>query len=286
MLDAVVMEDDSSAGGSARASRAVNDMGRLRSAILMELFQHPASLVPWAGSILGGVWSVALGPSPASLATVVGGVAVGTAALFYNLLFRGAAIRDGILAKWEADAERAEHTERATLARQMLKLQDADDIREAFAQFETWRNEAQRALDDPGISRILRSHFAPIIAENDESAMNLFQRLVALQQRLTNLLKAGSRRDPQFAQKIAHLRENRQRMLAHLAEVAVAMQRAAAELPAYGEREVDESARALRQLDESLEVARRAYDSLREETRTPSGLYQVRGAGPASKVVS
>lgn len=270
----------------ALATRAANDMGRLRSAILIELFQHPASLLPWAASMLAGVWSVAVSASQASLATVVGGAAVGTAALFYNLMFRGAAIRDGILAKWEAEAERAEHTERAALRRALLALQDADDIRTAFELYETWRGEAQRALDDPAVSRILHSHFAPIIAENDESAMNLFQRLVALQQRLTNLLAAGARRDSQFAQKIGHLRENRQRILAHLAEVTAALQRAAAEVPAYGAREVDESARALRQLDESLEVARRAYDNLREETRSPSGLYRVRGSGAGGAKVA
>ena len=211
-------------------ARAIDDLGRLRSAILVELFQHPASLLPWASSLLAGVWSVAMGPSPASLGAVVGGMALGTAALFYNLLFRGAAIRDGVLAKWEAETERAEHTERVQLARELLKLQDADDIRAAFDQYSAWRDEALRALADPNISRILHSHFAPIIDENDESAMNLFQRLVVLQQRLTNLLAAGARRDPQFAQKIGHLRENRQRILAHLAEVAQAMQRAAAEI--------------------------------------------------------
>lgn len=261
-------------------ARAVNDLGRLRSAILVELFQHPASLLPWAASMLAGVWSVAVAPSPASLGTMVGGLAVGTAALFYNLMFRGAAIRDGVLAKWEAEAERAELTERVSLRREMGKLQDADDIRGAFELYEQWRAEAQRALDDPALSRILHSHFAPIIEENDESAMNLFERLVVLQQRLTNLLGATARRDSQYAQKIGHLRENRQRILAHLAEVTAALQRAAAEIPAYGAREVDESERALRQLDESLEVARRAYENLREETRTPSGLYAVRGAAP------
>ncbi|MEQ8820097.1 MAG: hypothetical protein RLY93_07605 [Sumerlaeia bacterium] len=246
---------------------ASDKSAKLRNAILLEVAEHPISLIPLGVGLLAGVWALTVDPSPLSLQILAGGLGVSVLGGLYNLALRGPMFRDRVLHRWEKQAEEKEDLTKRQLREAIEAAGGSKDILELFDQIEVLYDEVAEVLESDLVAPVKRAHFQPMVEENYAEAIALFNRLAFLQERLSNLIE-GSRgaKVVAYEHKIAHLRNNRKKMMGHLRRLAEAMEKVSIEVPDLADRELASAERNLRELEESLDVARRAYEDLHRET--------------------
>ena len=107
-------------------------------AVLKDTVQHPLTILPAAGSALGGLYMGLFGPGPASLAVAFGGAVVAAGAWVYNYFIRGEALAEARVAKLRRQREQYRHEQVATLEAEWSKaglaegVQQARELREAY----------------------------------------------------------------------------------------------------------------------------------------------------------
>jgi hypothetical protein len=249
------------------------DLSQLRTQILAEIAQHPLTLLPFGTAILGAAWTFAFNPQPASVIAMVGGAALAVVGATYNLMFNGSVIRDRILAKWEREADEEENLTKQELRHELLRTRGTDDILRLYDRMEGIMEDSRQALQGATVSEIKRLQFQPIIDQNVDSAITLFNRLAYLQKRLSNLLNSTGQHDAEFSRKLAELRGQRQKMIDHVTQTMEALEKLNAELPQLGDEELETAQRNLGQLRDSLDLARTAYQRLKDEIRPISGIH-------------
>lgn len=249
------------------------DLNLLRKEILSEILQHPYTSLPLAVSIISGAWAALVAPSAITLMAAVAGAGAAILGAAYNLIFRGAEIRDGILADWEREAEEEEDMTAQALIDSIVAAGHSDDILDLYDEIDILVREARDILKHPSVSEVMRTHFLPIIEENWNSAIAVFNKLAFLQQRLTNLEEARHDNPNAFHQRIHTMRENRMRLMTHLRDLAAALEKMTIEIPQYAADHVDYAERQLRQLEDSLEATRKAHQKLSADARPPSSDY-------------
>ncbi len=255
------------------------NLSQLRTAILLEIAQHPLTLFPLGASFLGAVWTFAFDPSLYSVGAITAGLALSLIGATYNLLFNGPGIRDRILSKWEREADEEENLTKLELRRELLNTPGTNDIVAIHDDLELMYREVTVALGQEGISEVQRAHFLPLVEQNYENATTLFNRLAYLQKRLSNLLDSAAERDAAFQRKIAELRDQRGKMIGHLRQIIAGMERVGVEVPKLADVEIERTARDLEELERSLEIARTAYQKLRDETRPASDVHRAASTG-------
>ncbi len=253
------------------------DVSALRKQIILEILQHPLTSFPFAMACISAAWAGLVNPTPPAIIGAIAGTGIALLGGIWTLMFRGPVIRDAILHKWEKEAQREEDLTHQELRESLVKAGGSDDIVQLFDEIEGLYDDALHALDHEEISTTMKAHFLPIIEENHNSAIAIFNKLAFTQQRLTNLLASIENNNTKHSHRIRKMRENRLKMVSHLRRLSDVLEKIPTEIPKVGDSEIDLAEEKLSTLENSLEMARRAREQVEEELRSPSGAYKLHG---------
>lgn len=229
------------------------------------LLRHPLTLYPllFAGLCLVFL-PVLRGMGPA---LIVFGVLASIFGLIYNLLaIEDEAPRrrgDGPLES--SGPESAGRLQGPGLRRALEKAGHSEDLLELHDRYELIGHEVRSALNREGVSEVVRDLFFPAIRQNDQTAIALFNSLVYTQEHLSRLIDTGAKHGEMFEARIAQLRDQRARAMAHLDELVCVLERISVEVPMFSGEPMEEAKRQLERLEDSLDVARKAFKRLEEE---------------------
>jgi hypothetical protein len=138
----------------------------IQRAVLAETLQHPATILPWAGATVAGVWTLLMGATPESVIALMSGLFAGAAAWVVNFYIRGDARARVHVEKLrslrrEFDVESLEELEATCLqARFKQGAKEAAELKAAYLKFgEFLSNKAKRSDD-------LQSQRLSVLAED------------------------------------------------------------------------------------------------------------------------
>ncbi len=169
------------------------------------------------------------------------------------------------------------------LRTQLSMESGAEAITRLYDRFELIRREVLGTLALPNISRNAREQFSPMVEENSESAVELFNHLLFLQQHLNALtsMEAGSRGT--FALKAKQITHQREDIITHIDDLVRVLEQVSVDVPQFGTEPVDEARERLGRLEGSLNTSKRAWEQLRNETEDVLKDEQGRELGRRSK---
>jgi hypothetical protein len=138
----------------------------IQRAILTETLQHPATILPWAGATVAGVWTLVVGASPESVIALLSGLFAGAAAWVVNFYIRGDARAQAHVEKLRAlrrdfDVESLEELEASCLkARFKQGAKEAAELKAAYVKFGEFLSGKTNRTDD------LQSQRLSVLAED------------------------------------------------------------------------------------------------------------------------
>jgi hypothetical protein len=278
----------------------------IQRAVLAETLQHPATILPWAGSVVAGVWTLLMGATPESVIALMTGLFAGTAAWVVNFYIRGDERARSHVEKLRAlrrdhDVESLEElVENCVSANFKQGAKEAAELKQAYLKFGEFLSGRPRRSDD------LQSQRLSVLAEDTyregrailAKALQVFKALQSvnvealkaerneLQRKLKNCKKTQVKSFEQqleVQQKRIELYEKQEGLLEQLItesnELEAALETAyleAVDLVAHdAELTTWQSGAGLR-LERAVEAARRAEERLRElgnGTRPEDDMY-------------
>lgn len=138
----------------------------IQRALLAETLQHPATILPWAGSAVAGVWTLLMGATPESVIALMTGLFAGTAAWVVNFYIRGDTRAKNHVEKLRAlrreyDVESLEELEANCIKAHFKQgAKEAAELRQAYLKFGEFLNGRPRRSDD------LQSQRLSVLAED------------------------------------------------------------------------------------------------------------------------
>jgi hypothetical protein len=138
----------------------------IERAVLAETLQHPATILPWAGSAVAGVWTLLMGATPESVIALMTGLFVGTAAWVVNFYIRGDARAQNHVEKLrslrrEHDVESLEELEANCLSVDFHQgAKEAAELKQAYLKFVEFLSSRAKRTED------LQSQRLSVLAED------------------------------------------------------------------------------------------------------------------------
>jgi hypothetical protein len=138
----------------------------IQRAVLAETLQHPATILPWAGSAVAGVWTLLMGATPESVIALMTGLFAGTAAWVVNYYIRGDTRAKNHVEKLrvlrrEHDVESLEELEANCIKAQFKQgAKEAAELKQAYLKFGEFLSGRPKRADD------LQSQRLSVLAED------------------------------------------------------------------------------------------------------------------------
>jgi hypothetical protein len=138
----------------------------IQRAVLTETLQHPATILPWAGSAVAGVWTLLMGATPESVIALMTGLFAGTAAWVVNFYIRGDERAKNHVEKLRAlrrdyDVESLEELEARCLQAHFKQgAKEAAELKQAYLKFGEFLSGRPKRAED------LQSQRLSVLAED------------------------------------------------------------------------------------------------------------------------
>ena len=133
----------------------------IQRAVLAETLQHPATILPWAGSAVAGVWTLLMGATPESVIALMTGLFAGTAAWVVNFYIRGDGRAKNHVEKLRAlrreyDVESLEELEANCLKVNFKQgAKEAAELKQAYLKFGEFLSGRAKQSEDLQSQRLL-----------------------------------------------------------------------------------------------------------------------------------